>query len=129
MKQLSNYKEKGSFTFKKGNDLKVQSNKVPEKKGIFCIYTIKNLIEELVYIGYSGTPGKKQRLKGRINNKQEKIKREKYFNNELEDGKIDEIKVCWYVTPENDSPRTIKTNLLKRYYTEKKCLPAWNKTF
>ena len=137
MKELSNYKEKGSFTFKKGNDLKDQSNKVANKAGVYCIYSVKGDIEKLVYIGKSGTINqdgsfKDQLLNKRINNKQDGIPRKDFFSQKLEKENIEMLKIYWYVTFNNefkDLPAFVEAMLIQSYYTENRCLPAWNKTF
>jgi len=58
---------------------------------------------QLVYIGASGTMDQegefsKQLLKGRINNKQNGIKRQHFFEGIMEQNNIDALDIYWFVT-------------------------------
>ena len=107
------------------------------KAGVYCIYSVKGDIEKLVYIGKSGTINqdgsfKDQLLNKRINNKQDGIPRKYFFSQKLEKENIEMLKIYWYVTFNNefkDLPAFVEAMLIQSYYTENRCLPAWNKTF
>jgi hypothetical protein len=92
---------------------------------------------DIVYIGKSGTlqqngKFKEQMLRARLNNKQEGIKREEFFNEKLAKEKIDGLDIYWFVTFDNNSqdlPGYVEGLLLQRYYSVYGRLPAWNKEY
>jgi len=82
---LDKYKNNGHFFFEKDKNLKELSKDVPNLPGVYYILRLSRGKIDLVYIGKSGTilqngSFKEQGLKGRLNNKQEGIKREDFFN-------------------------------------------------
>ena len=78
------YKNNGHFFFKKGDRLSEVSKNVPELPGVYYVIRLAKGRVELVYIGKSGTitrseQFKDQLLKGRINNKQDGMKQQDFF--------------------------------------------------
>ena len=74
----------GKFEFVHGASLKAESRTVCEGYGIYLIYGHYNEHEQLLYIGKSGTVNQDgtmgdQGLRGRLNNKQEKMPRKQFF--------------------------------------------------
>ncbi|WP_299385986.1 hypothetical protein [uncultured Lacinutrix sp.] len=132
---LKEYVINGTYTFELGDKLSVATKGVKNEPGVYLFYTIKNQIEELVYIGSSGTMQqngifKDQLLKKRLQNKQEGVRRQVFFEMKIKQDNIDAIKVEWYVTfNENIKhlPAYIEAKLLQAYYDDNKQLPIWNK--
>lgn len=134
---LNKYTNNGHFFFQKGDVLKVQSQEVPELPGVYYILRLAHGKVELVYIGKSGTmlqngQFKNQLLKKRINNKQEGIKRQQYFEQKIEQENIDALDIYWFVTfgrQFQDLPGFVEGQLLQEYFKLHGCLPPWNKEF
>lgn len=135
--ELNKYKNNGHFFFKKGDRLSEASKEVPEKPGVYYILRLAKGKVDLVYIGKSGTiiqndKFKDQLLKGRINNKQEGIKRQEFFTLKIEQENIDALDIYWFVTiDENnkDLPGYVEGLLMQRFYEVNEMLPLWNKDF
>jgi len=135
--ELNKYQENGRFFFEKGNSLKMVSENVPNKPGVYYFLRLRKGKVELVYIGKSGTMlqnGKfrNQLLKSRLNNKQGGLKRQIYLDLKLEDETIDALDIYWFVTfDENhqDLPGFVEGVLLQRFYENSGRLPEWNQEF
>lgn len=136
--ELDIYKQSGHFIFRRGQSLLMVSKDVPESAGIYLIYLLRKGKVELAYIGASGTINQKgkfstQLLKGRINNKQDGIKRQAFFEENMEkDTSIEALDIYWYVTFEKEIqhlPGYVEAILLQRYFDVHGCLPEWNKKF
>jgi hypothetical protein len=135
--ELLKYKNKDCFRFKKGDNLKEVSKKVPDLPGIYYIYRLRKGEKDLVYIGKSGTirsngTFKEQLLNKRLNNKQEGIHRQKFFEQKLEEEGSDALAIYWCVTfdKENkDIPSYVEGVLLQRFFELYGRLPDWNKEF
>lgn len=135
--ELNRYKNKGHFFFQKEDKLKKVSKDVPNMPGIYCIYRLCRGKINIVYIGKSGTMQsngkfKDQMLNKRLNNKQEGIPRQKFFEQKIEKEGIDTLDIYWYVTfdEENqDIPSYVEGVLLQRYFEIYRQLPEWNKEF
>ena len=134
---LSKYQTNGHFIFQKGDVLSAKSKDVPEFPGVYYILRHANGNIDLVYIGKSGTMQqnglfKSQPLKGRINNKQAGMKRQQYFEQKIEQEKIDRLDIYWFVTFDKyhrDLPGFVEGQLIQRYFNLHGCLPPWNKEF
>ena len=134
---LKKYNECGSFSFKLGDSLSIVSGVVPNKPGVYIIYGINSTNSKLVYIGKSGTiindgSFKTQLLRKRLNNKQEGLRRQVYFENKLKEDNCNELKVCWFVTFNDeikDLPGFVEGQLIQKYFEQYKRLPDWNKDF
>lgn len=135
--EINKYKKNGHFFFKKGDKLSVASKDVPNMPGIYYIIQLANGRIELVYIGKSGTMHQdgnfgNQKLKKRINNKHEGIKRQDYFDQKLQQEQIDALDIYWFVTfdeKHQDLPGYVEGLLLQRYFEVHGTLPPWNKEF
>lgn len=135
--QLNEYPNYGHFFFKKGDRLSNQSKDVPQLPGVYYILRLAHGNVDLVYIGKSGKiqqngQFKSQLLKGRINNKQEGLKREQYFEQKIEQEDIDGLDIYWFVTYDRhhqDLPGYVEALILQQYYDVHGCLPPWNKEF
>ena len=88
-------------------------------------------------IGNSGTitqngQFKGQTLKSRINNKQDGMKRQHFFDKKMVEENIDGLDIYWFVTIDesnNDLPSFAKALLMQRFYEVHGKLPLWNKDF
>jgi len=136
-KETDKYKINGHFFFEKGDILNEVSIDVPNRPGIFYIIKLAKGRVELVYIGKSGTihqNGKysEQLLRDRINNKQDGVLRQQFFDKKIEDEHIDALDIYWFVTEDDqnsDIPEYVKGLLLQRYYELYKKLPLWHKEY
>lgn len=135
--ETKKYKNNGHFTFNKGDALSVVSKGVPKLPGVYYIAYPTNGSDKLLYIGKSGTRKQdgtwsKQLLRGRINNKQAKIKRQEYFEQKMEAEQINALDIYWFVTYDEkhkDLPGYVEGLLLQRYFEMHGTLPPWNKEF
>jgi len=135
--ELNKYKNNGHFFFEKGRNLKDLSKEVPDLSGVYYILRLSRGKIDLVYVGKSGTirqngKFKEQGLNGRLNNKQEGIKREDFFNNKCEKENIKALDIYWFVTFDNknhDLPGFVEGTILQRYFEVHGKLPLWNKEY
>ena len=135
--ELNKYKNSGHFFFKSGQNLKTESREVSKLLGVYYIIRLANGKVDLVYIGKSGTiqqngKFKEQGLKGRINNKQEGIKRQVFFEQKFITEKIDGLDIYWFVTFDtnnHDLPGYVEGLLLQHYFEIHGCLPEWNREY
>ncbi len=135
--EIQKYTVKGHFTFKRGEILSEKSKGVPKLPGVYYIIDSTNVGDELLYAGKSGTIRQngtcsKQLLRGRINKKQDGIKRQRYFEKKMEENNILEISIYWFVTfyeEHRDLPAFVEGLLVQRYFEENGSLPPWNKKF
>lgn len=133
--ELDKYKNNGHFFFQKGDVLKDVSKDVSNMPGVYCIYRLRDGAVELVYIGKSGvmlpngTFGD-QLLNKRLNNKQDRVSQQKFFEQKLLEDGSDALDIYWYVTFDQDSqdiPSYVEGVLLQRYFEIYGRLPEWNK--
>ena len=135
--ELEKYKTNGHFFFEKGKSLAKVSKDVPNEAGVYVIYKLSGGKIELVYIGKSGTINqngtfKEQKLRKRLNNKQDGVKRQEYFENKIAAENIDALDIYWYVTFDKnnqDLPAYIEGVLMQHYFEVYSVLPAWNKDY
>ena len=131
------YKNNGHFFFKKGDSLAEVSKDVSELPGVYYIIRLVRGKVELVYIGKSGTitqngQFKDQLLKGRINNKQNGMKRQEFFDKKMTEENIDGLDIYWFVTMDKsnyDLPAYVEGLLMQRFFEVHGKLPLWNKDF
>lgn len=131
------YKNNGHFFFKKGDRLSEVSKNVPELSGVYYVIRLAKGRVELVYIGKSGTitqsgQFKEQLLKGRINNKQDGLKRQDFFDKKMIEENIDGLDIYWFVTMDesnSDLPTYVEGLLMQRFFEVQGRLPLWNKDF
>lgn len=135
--ETKKYRNNGHFFFSKGDQLSEVSNGVPESPGIYYILRLARGKVELVYIGKSGTMQqdgtfKDQLLRAQINNKQQGMKRQEFFDRKMQEEHIDGLDIYWFVTwdKENkDLPAYAEGLLIQRFFEIHKRLPLWNKEF
>jgi len=135
--ELNKYQNQGHFFFQKGDELSLQSANVPDLPGVYYVIRLAHGKIDLVYIGKSGTvlqngQIKSQLLKGRINNKQEGMKRQQYFEQKMEQEGIDGLDIYWFVTFDQhhqDLPGFVEGQIVQRYFDVHGCLPPWNREF
>ena len=137
--ELIKYKTRGEFIFRQGDKLSEICKAVPHAAGVYLFRTIKDGQENLVYIGASGTMHQNgkfgtQLMKKRLQNKQNsEIRRQTFFEIEIEKNNLDGIRVNWFVTFDNqynkDLPMTVEGQLIQKYFNKYKQLPPWNNKF
>jgi len=135
--ELEKYENKGHFFFEKGKLLTEVTKDVPNEAGVYVIYKLAGGKIELVYVGKSGTMNqngtfKEQKLRKRLNNKQDGVKRQEYFENKIATENIDALDIYWYVTFDKnnqDLPAYVEGVLLQHYFEAYGELPAWNKDY
>ncbi|MBL7111061.1 MAG: hypothetical protein ISS19_03885 [Bacteroidales bacterium] len=135
--EIKKYKNNGHFFYKKGDRLAEASKDVPELPGVYYIIRLARGRVELVYIGKSGTitqsgQFKEQLLKGRINNKQDGMKRQDFFDKKMMAENIDGLDIYWFVTMDksnNDLPAFVEGLLMQRFFEINGKLPLWNNDF
>ena len=135
--ETNKYKQQGNFFFQKGNSLTAQSSGVPDLPGVYYIMRLAKGKIDLVYIGRSGSmiqsgQLKEQTLNGRINNKQNGMKRQLYFEQKMTEENIEALDIYWFVTMDNenrDLPGYVEGLLMQRYFDVHGKLPLWNVCF
>jgi hypothetical protein len=135
--EIKKYKNNGHFFFNKGDSLKQVSKSVPDLPGVYYIVRLSNGRIELVYIGKSCTIQqngeiKDQGLRSRLNNKQEGIERQDFFESRILKENIDALDIYWFVTfdtKHKDLPGFVEGLLIQRFFEIYGRLPLWNKDF
>jgi len=139
--ELNNYKNKGSFSFKRDKKLEKVCNAPTKSSGIYIVYSMAESKDKPIYIGSSGKMQKdgkirhrKNGLYGRIvNGKQfDKSRRKLSWPKKMKEQQIDELNIYWYVTfdDENtDIPAYVEAVSIQKYYNKFRSLPDWNKAF
>ena len=139
---LNDYSVSGSFSCKPDQNLKEVCNAPNDVSGVYVVYSIKNSTEEIIYIGSSG----KMKQNGELYTRKGGIRRrivyghqfnkQKRFiswrNKMIEDG-IDELKVSWWITYDDQNikhiPKYTEALLLQKFYKDYGRLPLWNKEY
>lgn len=132
--ELKIYKNNGHFFFKRGNSLKDVSKDVPDLPGVYYIIRLAGGRIKLVYIGKSGSieqdgQFKKQGLRGSLNNKQDGLQRQDYFEKKFREENIDGLDIYWFVTfdkTNRDLPGYVEGLILQIHFERYGCLPEWN---
>jgi len=134
--ELNIYTDNGHFFFERGQKLSEVCN-APNNPGVYYILQLRKGKVQLVYIGTSGTINQKgefsdQLLYGRINNKQNGVKRQRFFEDIMLQNEIDALDIYWFVTFDGDKrhlPAYVEAVLLQKHFDMYGCLPEWNKSF
>ena len=134
---LDKYQNRGSFSFREGDKLRTVSKNVPNLPGVYYFEQVIEKQKNIIYIGASGTietigEFKKQLLKKRLNNKQDRMLRQVFFDNKLRQENISEINVHWFVTFDEktkDLPGFVEGLLFQKFFEIHGRLPEWNKNF
>lgn len=144
MERLLKYKQVGSFNFYSAaskKDCFKECNAPSDASGIYLIYGVSGIKEELVYIGRSGEllpDGKiKHRLAGlggikdrlingkyRYSNTGLKVTRYIFWKERMATDGFEKLKIKWFVTHSAeylDCPVTIEADLISTYR------PKWNR--
>ena len=132
---LDKYPNNGCFVFKAYDDLCAVCNAPSYCAGIYAVFQSRN--NEILFIGRSGKNENGRivirkaglgGIKDRIVNGHQfgKIPRKKSWPKKMRESKIDEIKIYWWDT-ENDNPDEIKKELLESYKMHCGRLPLWHK--
>lgn len=132
--ELKIYKNNGHFFFKRGNSLKDVSKDVPDLPGVYYIIRLAGGRIKLVYIGKSGSieqggQFKKQGLRGSLNNKQDGLQRQDYFEKKFREENIDGLDIYWFVTFDKTNrnlPGYVEGLILQIHFERYGCLPEWN---
>ena len=132
--ELRNYKNNGHFFFKNGDSLREVSKDVPDLPGVYYIIRLAGGRVELVYIGKSGSieqdgQFKKQGLRGGLNNKQNDLHRQDYFEKKFREENIDGLDIYWFVTfdkSNKDLPVYVEGLIMQIFFERHGSLPAWN---
>jgi hypothetical protein len=135
--ETKKYKNNGHFFFKKGDSLKQVSKSVPDLPGVYYIVRLSNGRIDIVYIDKSVTIQQKgeikvQGLKSRLNNKQEGIEKQDFFESRFLKENIDALDIYWFVTfdtKSQDLPGFVEGLLMQRFFEVYGRLPSWNKEF
>jgi len=135
--ELRNYKNNGHFFYKSSNNLRDVSKDVPDLPGVYYIVRLAGGRVELVYIGKSGSieqdgQFEKQGLRGSINNKQNGLQWQDYFEKKFREENIDGLDIYWFVTfdkTNRDLPGYVEGLILQIYFERHGSLPAWNNSF
>jgi hypothetical protein len=127
--------KQGYFTFKIGDSLSQKTKEIPKGYGVYKIYA-NSINGELLYIGKGGTVHTdgsfdKQSLKERLNNKQENMRREKFFIKKInEDKHLKALYIEWFIIDEKlFLPAYYEAALIQDYYSKHSKLPKWNKKY
>lgn len=134
---VSDFPIHGAFNISNGSELsnKVREYRVPNKPGVYLIYSESVNPENLLYIGKAGTMKtdgsfKNQGLSGRLCAKQDGKPRPKFFQEVKDQYVIDALCFQWFVTFAEDTkilPAKAEADLLQVYYNTFGHLPLLNK--
>ena len=100
--ELNNYQNNGHFFFIPGDSLAEVTKGVPDLPGVYYIIRLAHGNVELVYLGKSGSIEqdgnfKKHGLRGRLNNTQEGMLRQEFFDMKCLAENIDALDIYWSV--------------------------------
>lgn len=115
----------------------MQSKDVPDLPGVYYVLRLAGGSVDMVYIGKSGTvlrdgTFRDQLLRKRLNNKQDGVKKQQYFDQKMKQEHIDGLDIYWFVTfdkQNKDLPAFVEGQIMQRYFEVHGCLPVWNKEF
>lgn len=135
--ELKKYKNNGHFFFNPDDRLSEASAGVPDLPGVYYIFRLSQGDIDLVYIGKSGSMlqdgnFENQLLRSHLNNKQDGIKMQQFFDQKIEEEQIDALDIYWFVTfdeKHGDLPGYVEGQIMQRYFEMYGCLPEWNKSF
>ncbi len=113
----------------------VAQNNVPNSYGIYIIYSIKDSVKEIIYIGKSGTmvnngTFKQQGIRKRLGRKQNNKPRHIYFQDIIKEYKFEKLEFLWITTFDemhHEIPSLSEAKMLQAYFNQYKKLPLLNK--
>ncbi len=132
------YTFQGTFELLKGASihLTLAQNGVPDGYGVYVIYSVKADSKNLIYVGKAGTLTtsgiwKRQGLSGRLKRKQNKLLRQDFFQQFIEQHELDVLFFEWFVTFDGEQAKTLpllaEARLLQAYFDDHNHLPSLNK--
>ena len=137
MIEFDKYCIKGFCEFSLDDSLsQVTQKTIPDGYGVYR-FRANAKDGKILYIGKGGTVNtdgtyKKQQLRERLNNKQDRIRREQFLKNKLieSNGEIERVFIEWFIIQEPDiMPAYMEASLMQEYYAEYHKLPEWNEAF
>ena len=123
----------GNFEFQLGDQLsrKIAESGVIEGPGVYLIRETTG--SKVLYIGKAGTlkhgGWSRQNLPARLKNRQGRVSRQKFFEQQLKTNKIIAIQIFWWVTHDDRNrilPAKAEMDLLQAYYDDFETIPPWN---
>lgn len=139
-KEVSKFKNSGSFQFTSNDDLEVVCNAPNDASGVFLVYAVQEN-RELIMVGSTGTVQNDGTLKAKNGGLYDKIvnghqfaktARKYSWKTQLQLEKIEAVEVFWYETY-NDKTKVIPTfvegQILQLFLKENGKLPMWNVAF
>jgi hypothetical protein len=140
-KEVSKFKNSGSFQFSSNDDLEVVCNAPNDASGVFLVYSIEEENKTLIMVGSTGTVQNDGTLKVKNGGLYDKIvnghqfaktARKYSWKTQLPLEKIEAVEVFWYETY-NDKTKVIPTfveaQILQLFLKENGKLPRWNVAF
>lgn len=140
-KELSKFKNSGSFQFSSSNDLEVVCNAPMNASGVFLVYAMQEENRELIMVGSTGTVQNDGTLKAKngglydkiVNGQQfAKTARKYSWKTQLQIEKIEAVEVFWYETSNEKTkviPTFVEGQILQLFLKENGKLPRWNVAF
>ncbi len=131
--ELTKYKKKGHFFFKATDSVEEVCNAPASGHGVCIIYELKHGRIEMVYIGGSGSPNKKEYsgIKDFILNGQSvSTSRSKTWAVKMLAEDIHALDVYWWITDDkanNDDPFEVELDIMDLYIDLYGDLPRWNR--
>lgn len=140
-KELSKFKNSGSFQFSSSDDLEVVCNAPMNDSGVFLVYAMQEENRELIMVGSTGTVQNDGTLKAKngglydkiVNGQQfAKTARKYSWKTQLQLEKIEAVEVFWYETYNEKNkviPTFVEGQILQLFLKENGKLPRWNVAF
>jgi hypothetical protein len=140
-KEVSKFKNSGSFQFSSSDDLEVVCNAPMNSSGVFLVYAMQEENRELIMVGSTGTVQNDGTLKVKsvglydkiVNGHQfAKTARKYSWKTQLQLEKIEAVEVFWYETYNEKTkviPTFVEGQILQLFLKENGKLPRWNVAF
>lgn len=140
-KEVSKFKNSGSFQFSSNDDLEVVCNAPNDASGVFLVYSIEEDNKTLIMVGSTGTVQNDGTLKAKNGGLYDKIvnghqfaktARKYSWKTQLQLEKIEAVEVFWYETYNNKTkviPTFVEGQILQLFLKENGKLPKWNVAF
>ena len=140
-KEVSKFKNSGSFQFSTNDDLEVVCNAPNEASGVFLVYAIQEENRELIMVASTGTVQNDGTLKAKNGGLYDKIvnghqfaktARKYSWKTQLKLEKIEAVEVFWYETYNYKTkviPTFVEGQILQLFLKETGKLPRWNVAF
>lgn len=140
-KEVSKFKNSGSFQFSSNDDLEVVCNAPNDASGVFLVYAIQEDNNELIMVASTGTVQNDGTLKVKNGGLYDKIvnghqfaktARKYSWKTQLPLEKIEAVEVFWYETYNSKTkviPTFVEAQILQLFLKEKGKLPRWNVAF